>query len=1100
MTMRVALVMRLNKHNTFIPLLFLGALAACPALAADAFTATASGGYARILFRLDPTGDVRAQMTGGILTVSFPHKVGINPAAIAQALPGYIASARADADGKTFRFALTQSARLHISAGADRSAVDLMPAGFNGTPPELAPSAHAAPPSPVDVSKLDILKVRSGAYQNFSRVVFDWPREVPYSVSPGAGRLTVRFGAPVKPDFSAIERQAPPWVKATGWHIEGNSTVVDLTTDSDSGFHDFRDGTHIVVDVLAPKTDADAYRPPGDAKPKITAFAGPAPASGKPAVSPALKDAVQKAADKMNGVALSPPKPLASGKPEAAPATPPAGIQAVDVKLTKDGATLTLAGAGGRSAAVFVRGTTAWIVLAGAPPFDIATLKAKLDVFPDEADAVTANGVSVLRLLLKKPLEIATQVEGDNLKIVLAPKIAFKANDIVFTRNQDDYTHTILTAQMSGAARAVLLNDPTVKDRLIAIPASLGQASLSERNFVEFAALPTAAGAVFSPYVDDLSVVVSGQKVTVTRTGGLSLTQDTTPAIALPERAAAGDASFLDFARWGVVTNGSFLATERALRAEAAKRSGAAANGARLALARFYLANGFSAETLGLVAMLQASNPSPGLTTQLQIMRAAADYRMGRYKEAHNALAPAAFDADRHAALWRGLIDAALENSGSAFENFERAMPVLGRYRPEVQAEARIAAAGAALDVGKPDYAKTQIGRLPSAMPASLKPEADLVRARLAATWGQNGEADRLFAAVGKSGNEEAAARAIFYRVDAGLKSGHMADEPAINALERLRFRWRGDLLEMKTLSRLAALYFKQKRWRNGLATLRVAARNFAANDIGLKAQDDMRTVFTDLYLGGKADTMAPAEALGLFYDYIDLTPIGAEGDEMIRRMADRLAKVDLMGPATDLLKYQVNKRLDGMARAQVAARLAMYQLVDHKPKDALDTLLTTNISAMPDDVAHQRLMLQTQALAELKRWDEAIDLIDVDTSPDTARLRADIYWKSGNWEVAGQKAEQLLGNRWHDPAALIDDERLLAMRAAIAYSMAGDETGLDRVRARFTVKMNQSTDAKAFAVITQRIDMQGMAFRDAAAKVASVDTLQSFMNSLKKN
>jgi hypothetical protein len=35
--------------------------------------------------------------------------------------------------------------------------------------------------------------------------------------------------------------------------------------------------------------------------------------------------------------------------------------------------------------------------------------------------------------------------------------------------------------------------------------------------------------------------------------------------------------------------------------------------------------------------------------------------------------------------------------------------------------------------------------------------------------------------------------------------------------------------------------------------------------------------------------------------------------------------------------------------------------------------------------------------------------------------------------------------------------------------------------------------------VVTQRIDMHGLAFRDAAAKVASIDTLKSFMQNLRK-
>ena len=46
---------------------------------------------------------------------------------------------------------------------------------------------------------------------------------------------------------------------------------------------------------------------------------------------------------------------------------------------------------------------------------------------------------------------------------------------------------------------------------------------------------------------------------------------------------------------------------------------------------------------------------------------------------------------------------------------------------------------------------------------------------------------------------------------------------------------------------------------------------------------------------------------------------------------------------------------------------------------------------------------------------------------------------------------------------------------------------------------MKASPDANAFDTVTQRIDMHGLAFRDAAAKVASIDTLQTFMKELQK-
>ena len=41
-----------------------------------------------------------------------------------------------------------------------------------------------------------------------------------------------------------------------------------------------------------------------------------------------------------------------------------------------------------------------------------------------------------------------------------------------------------------------------------------------------------------------------------------------------------------------------------------------------------------------------------------------------------------------------------------------------------------------------------------------------------------------------------------------------------------------------------------------------------------------------------------PIQALALFYDFKDMTPIGAEGDQMVRNLVRRLVDVDLRGAA----------------------------------------------------------------------------------------------------------------------------------------------------------------------------------------------------------
>jgi hypothetical protein len=613
--------------------------------------------------------------------------------------------------------------------------------------------------------------------------------------------------------------------------------------------------------------------------------------------------------------------------------------------------------------------------------------------------------------------------------------------------------------------------------------------------------LPTASGLVISPYADDLSVKLSSGRVTITRPGGLSLTPPMMPVSETPAAMAAekNGPSFLDFAAWGSLTGGSFLATERHLTQSAARLPPAKVNLARLNLARFYLANRFAAEALGMINLIQASDPGLRGDIQLATMRAAADYMMGRYRDAHNDLAGASFDADRHAALWRGLTDAALQDWAAAHTHLEQAVPVLKKYPPGWQARAHLADAEAALAIGRLELADAAMTRLPHALAKEDALEAELAKARIAAAQKHYPAATAQFAAVENGGNERLAAQAIFYHTNAALAAEVITPKQGIGILERLRFRWRGDALEMQVLRKLAAIYFAQHQWQSGLKTLRVATQNFAGEDQARAAQDDMRAAFANLYLKGGADKLPPVESLSMFYDNIDLTPIGSEGDEMIRRMVDRLVAVDLLGPAGNLLAYQVDKRLDGVAKAEVSTKLAAIYLMDHKPQAAVDVLHGSQISGLPDEDGHARMILEARAFAALKQWDNALDLISVDDQLDTRRFRADIYWESGNWPLAGQKVEDLLGLRWSDAIPLADRERGQVLRMAVAYSLANDDAGLDRLRQHFAPKMQNTADGNAFTVLSQQIDMHGLAFRDAAAKIASVDTLQTFMKDFNK-
>ena len=1092
-----------------------------PAWAADSVSGAMQDGYGRLSFTTP--AKVSATTTGGVLAIGFDSKTAITPAAIAAAMPKYISGGHADADGKTLRFTLSQPVKLHVSQLGTHAVVDIADTNFAGAMPDLAP-----PPKPVvkplDVASLPQIKLRTGAYEKFTRLVFDWPKDVSYQVFPGAGKMTIRFNTPVRMDVSALARLAPPWVKNASWRLDGTTTVVEFETDSDSGYHDFKDGSHVALDILAPKTDGAAYAPPGTAKPAITKID---PVAAKTGASTAQAQAIVQTATK-----LTPPldkaKPdtkVAEAKPAAKPDTktaeakpptpPPAAVTpapaapdtapppetVADAKRTRDGVLVTFKGAGGRASAVFVHGLTAWVVLENAPNFDARNLKAAVGDFAAGIEAVSSNGLGILRITLKAPAEIGARGLGPNLEVEISSSVAPTPVVIGFARNQSDPRRASLSTLLPAADHVFKLLDPDSGDMLTIIPAQPGRGVPGLRTFADFAALQTASGLVITPFADDLQVSVDLSRVSISRPSGLSLTPPQMPVAQTPSAMAhSGDGpSYMNFTHWGQASGGSFLATERKLTQIVAHTDPQKSSNARLTLARFYLANGFGAETLGLLNLLQAHDPALAGDAQLVTMRAVAEYMMGRTRDAHNDLGGSGFDADRHAAMWRGLIEARMGDWKNAHAHLEQAGPVMGRYDANWQAAAALADADAALGLGRLDLADSALGRMPKELNDKQALAAQLAQARLLAGENRYGAAAKQFVAVENGGDEALAAQAIFHHTNAALNAGAITAPQAIDQLERLRFRWRGDALELKTLRKLASLYVGQGKWREGLKTLRVATQGFNGEDTGRVAQDDMRSAFVNLFLKGGADKMKPVEALALFYDNLDLTPIGPDGDEMIRRMSDRLVAVDLLGPAANLLAYQVDKRLDGVAKAQVATKLAAVYLMDHKAEKAVAAIRDSQISGLPDIELHQRMLLEARAFAALKQWDNALDLVAVDQAEDTRRLRADIYWESGNWAVAGQKAEELLDTRWNDAVPLTDGERGELLRTAVAYSLANDEAGLARVRAHFAAKMRGTPDANLFTVLSADIDQHGVAFRDAAARIASVDTLEAFMKDFNK-
>src|SRR4029079_5395286 len=146
-------------------------------------------------------------------------------------------------------------------------------------------------------------------------------------------------------------------------------------------------------------------------------------------------------------------------------------------------------------------------------------------------------------------------------------------------------------------------------------------------------------------------------------------------------------------------------------------------------------------------------------------------------------------------------------------------------------------------------------------------------------------------------------------------------------------------------------------RCRDASHVMRVALSAYPSSPLTRDIQQEAAKSFDSLFLAGKGDALPAIDALGLFYDLRELTHVARGGDEMIRKLAERLVSVDLLDQGAELLQYQVDNRLQGAARAQVATRLAVIYLMNHKPDKAQAVLRATRTADLANEIRVPRLM-----------------------------------------------------------------------------------------------------------------------------------------------
>ena len=1045
-------------------------------------------GFARMLLSFDDRFDLPAYKVtsdNGVLVVQFETEVSVQLPDVAGIIPDYVTVARVDPDRRGIRFGLREAFQINTIEAGEKLFIDLLPADWSGMMPglptdvvqELARRARDAAIDSERARKAEIVaqsnpqvKLSVGRNPTFVRLQFDWNLDTTGTFDFNAPTGTLHFALPVTVDLFALKADMPLEIISVTNTItpDGSDVVFTFAENVVPRFYENTKRQYIV--------DVDLQGGVSDAVDILSLL----PQTARDAMAAAQADVEEVVAP------VERPDPSSS--------------YVVTPQVTTVGSTLrlTFPFVEQTAAAVFRRGNIVWLFFdtpsqVSEPP-DLTALKDVADTF----DVVPAKGTQIVRLNLSTDRLATLAAEGQSWVLSLGDLLLSAEEPMKFERMQDDSGKFSIDANLANPSSVHELRDPEVGDMLVVVTAfPPSRALVRSLDFVDFAALKTVHGLVIKPKHDDVNVtIVDGDTVTISAERGL--------VVSAPQGANARDAQVEAEVRDGFVDlepyieNNPMLYNQRLeeMQKRAAEADSNLVDSTRLDLARYFLANEMSYEALGAVNFLEAERVNKQLAPEAHLIRAAANTAANRPEDALNDLNSEEMANEVDALMWRTIARTETLDFTGARSDALASEDIVAGYPAWVQNRFLLSGVLSGLETGDAELTARLLGKIDT----STLSRDDLTlfeyySGRLDEEQGRYDEALDTYGQVIAADVRPTRAQAIYQTLALLDKMGRLDPTRGAETLASEVMVWRGDELEAKMMALLARLYFRTEDYRSAFETVHSVALSHPESPEVQALLEDARQNFADLYLNGQADAMEPVQALTLYYDYREFTPPGARGDEMVRNLARRLVKVDLLSQAAELLDYQVNNRLEGAAKAQIAADLAVIELADRKPDKALEALNASRMAGLPPSLERQRRVLEARALIDSGREDLALDLLAAMDGRDADLLRIDAHWRTRRYQEASELIERLYSTSMQGEA-LTSIARNNVVKAAVGFVLADDRIGLSRLRSKFGERMANTPEWPLFDFVTGEVNVTSNEFRKVAKQVADLDSLDAFLKS----
>ncbi|MBI1327388.1 MAG: hypothetical protein GC136_07055 [Alphaproteobacteria bacterium] len=957
------------------------------------------------------------------------------------------------------------------------------------------------------------LEIRASEKENFSRVVFEFPQRTDYDASQQGNifRITFKTPAPATtiPSISALTRVEKI--------AQSNDTVFEITVKSGMSARAAALGNRVIVDIKGgPSTQTSAPTPtpeasiPSDAPDVLTPPIEPVKKATEP-VMPAVAPPVVETLK----TTIAAEKPTGAASPH----------------------TITLGSSSALSMAVFKRDDRLWLV----------TNQPNMVVFPQVEgrqaedfppfDKIAIQGGTAYRVQLPANLRTAgVVVESEGLvwKIFIATPEKQKAIDIWPLRTiEANAADNKLSWKLPQAQDRLQIEDPQYHDQIIVVPVTGTGFAAVPQSFLQFELLESYTGLAFVPEIETFLVTKEADQVVVRSPDGLMFSpasdvsgyiaeiKKLQAAKAEPAPAAtkegevaapvvsAKEAGLIRFEDWRQAGLEELKRQSVSVLSGLAAKTPAGQAEDLIALTKSSLAHGQSAEAKGFIDYAVLVLPGLADTAEVRALRGVALLQLGQADLAYRELSASSLDNIPEMAYWRSIALAMLEDwqQAGTFLPQETAIPT--NWPDEIKYRFIPFMAETALRKGDIALGERLMAILTNeaTLPPYVKMHVDYLKGESARQRGDNERAEQLWEELSKSTDDLYRARAGLALVSLQYSQKKIDQAEAIDKLERLRYAWRGDALEMTVNFRLGQVYMEAKDYLKGFSVLRNAASLTPEAELSGDITAFMVESFKKIFQPETLKETDPLLALTVYEEFGELLPPGEEGKAITQALAERLREADMLEQSAKLLGKQV-KNSSGLEAVTAATQLAAVRLIDRNPEAALKALEGVEeplSKASTEDAEPKRreiALLRARAHSQLKQPDEAFKVLNtIPQEGDALRLRADIAWQSQRWQDAAEALERLVqAERISVTRPMTDAQANLVLNWAVALNLADNRYVLANVRERFALAMQSTKNAKLFDVVTRARQNAGLADRETIRSFTSeVDMFKDFLESYKK-